>query len=334
MKLSNLINPREGYFIIPRPWRLWGLLIVGGLVFANARLYLFAMAALVAVIWGIWMFLKKRSLIIIPILLVGLIAVGLWGWTYYEMLSLKDYADTHRSELPTLVADGVYHGEAEGMRGAVKARVEVEGGRITDIAIRHVDSANVGETAARELSARIIATQDPNQDALVGATRSSAGILGAVENALWEGVHERPRLSIISSAIYWVAYNKFDIETLNALAILFIIGILVDYTWQSIGARGTGQSLNCMDCQTCVGVCPIKEAEGELFPMRLVLAARLGDYDKVERLSKYCVGCGKCTGKCPAGISAPSVIAGTLELLHGERSGFAPPTKPEQKAGA
>jgi uncharacterized protein with FMN-binding domain/ferredoxin len=333
MKLPNLINPEKGYFLIPRPWRLWGLLILGGVVFANARLYLFAMAALVAVIWGIWMFVKKHSFIIIPILLVGLIAVGLWGFTYYEMLGVKDFADTHRSEIPALVADGVYFGEAEGMRGPVKARVEVEDGRITDIAIRHVDSQNVGENAARELSARIIATQNPDQDALAGATRSSAGILGAVENALWEGVNSRPHLSFLSNIIYWVAYNKFDIETLNALAILFIIGILADYTWQSIGARGTGQSLNCMDCQTCVGVCPVKTAEGELFPMRLVLAARLGDYEKVERLSKYCVGCGKCTGKCPAGISAPAVIAGTLELLHSERTGYAPPAKPEQKVG-
>lgn len=324
MKSPKLFSLDKGFFLIPRPWRLWGLLLLGGLIFAGARLYLFGIAILIAVIWGIWMFLKKRSLIVLAILFVCAVAVGLYVYTFLEYQGLKDYADLHRSELPALVPDGDYEGEGEGMRGLVYATVTVKSGKITDIAIKHQDSASVGTTTANELVTRIIASQNPDQDALAGATRSSVGVLSAVENALWNGVQERPRMNPLADIIFWVANNKFDIETLNALAILFIIGFLVDYTWQSLGARGTGQSLNCMDCQTCVGVCPIKNAEGELFPMGLVLAARLGDYEKVERLSKYCVGCGKCTGKCPAGISAPSVIAGVLELRNHERAGLKP----------
>ena len=74
-----------------------------------------------------------------------------------------------------------------------------------------------------------------------------------------------------------------------------------------------------MDCQTCVGTCPVKRAEGRLFPMEMVLRARLGDYDTVMSLSKYCVGCARCAAKCPAGISAPSVASAVAAYLRRQK---------------
>ena len=97
--------------------------------------------------------------------------------------------------------------------------------------------------------------------------------------------------------------------TFNALAILFCIVLVFDYTMQPVLVKGTGQALNCYNCQTCVGVCPVKIIDGEPYPMTMILAARLGDYEKAKYLSKFCVACSRCAGKCPVGDSRPSIAA-------------------------
>jgi len=78
---------------------------------------------------------------------------------------------------------------------------------------------------------------------------------------------------------------------------------------------GTGQALNCYNCQTCVGVCPVKIVDGEPYPMTMILATRLGDYEKVKRLAKYCVACSRCAGKCPVGDSGPSIAAAAISYM-------------------
>ena len=45
----------------------------------------------------------------------------------------------------------------------------------------------------------------------------------------------------------------------------------------------------------------------------------LGNFEHVRELAKYCVGCGQCAAKCPAGLSGPSVAAGAIEVLNIER---------------
>ena len=102
---------------------------------------------------------------------------------------------------------------------------------------------------------------------------------------------------------------RLDLPTFNALAILFCIVLVFDYTMQPVLVKGTGQALNCYNCQTCVGVCPVKIIDGEPYPMTMILAARLGDYEKAKYLSKFCVACSRCAGKCPVGDSRPSIAA-------------------------
>jgi Fe-S oxidoreductase len=100
---------------------------------------------------------------------------------------------------------------------------------------------------------------------------------------------------------------------LNALAILFAVFMVFEYTLQSMLNPGTGRSINCYNCGSCVGVCPVKEVEGVQIPMGLVLLTRLGDYERVMELSKYCVGCGRCASKCPIGNSGPLVISAAFQ---------------------
>ena len=107
--------------------------------------------------------------------------------------------------------------------------------------------------------------------------------------------------------------------TWNTLAILFSIILVFDYSLQPALVKGTGQALNCYNCQTCVGVCPVKIVDGEPYPMTMILAARLGDYDKVLKLSKYCVACSRCAGKCPVGDSGPSIASAAVSYLRKEK---------------
>ncbi len=81
--------------------------------------------------------------------------------------------------------DGVYTGSAQGYGGAVSVRVTVEGGCITGIEILSAG----GETAsffnrAMGVVEAVLARQTWEVDAVSGATYSSKGILGAIENAL------------------------------------------------------------------------------------------------------------------------------------------------------
>jgi ferredoxin len=160
---------------------------------------------------------------------------------------------------------------------------------------------------------------DLDVDAVTGATVVSYGTINATRDAVWKGVVDAPKLSPISKVTLWFTSLRFQRVTIHSLAVLFIVVLLFDYTIQAALVEGTGQSLNCMDCQTCVGACPVKRAEGKLFPMEMVLRARLGDYETVARLMQYCVGCSKCAAKCPAGISAPSVAAAVAQYLRKQK---------------
>ncbi len=100
-----------------------------------------------------------------------------------ELLTAKDEPDLEQAE--GHYPDGVYTGSARGYGGTVTVQVTVQGGQITEVTIRSAS----GETdaffnRAMGVVPQVLQRQIWEVDTVSGATYSSRGILGAVENAL------------------------------------------------------------------------------------------------------------------------------------------------------
>ena len=84
------------------------------------------------------------------------------------------------------IADGTYQGSAQGYGGQITVNVNVEGGTIKSIDIVSAPGeTDPYFTKAKDVIDKIIAAQSTKVDAISGATFSSTGIIGAVENALY-----------------------------------------------------------------------------------------------------------------------------------------------------
>ena len=94
--------------------------------------------------------------------------------------------DVEPEELPQgPYTDGVYTGSSQGYGGLVTVQVTVENGRIADIEILSAPGETEPYiTLARTIIGVVIDQQTWEVDAVSGATYSSRGILGAVQNAL------------------------------------------------------------------------------------------------------------------------------------------------------
>ena len=176
--------------------------------------------------------------------------------------------------------------------------------------------------AIETLPGIIASTRTLQVDAVSGATFTSAGVREAIHEALTQagGAGEQP---FYVEALQWLTKGEFSREMLFQLGIIFGVIFLMDFMLAGVIVRDTGESLNCYNCQACVGVCPVGRVEdGVPLPMTMVLETRLGNYARVEELAKYCVGCARCAARCPNGISAVSVagraIAAKRSIFRGK----------------
>jgi ferredoxin/uncharacterized protein with FMN-binding domain len=311
---------RFSHILSSRPWRFAMLAFVVALVFSGARLLTLSLLIVFLVIAAIHAF-RRNSIFLTSLIILCAVGLLLHIISMIDAGRMRSYMAAHTPPDPVFAEDGVYKGTGQGPRGLTNVHVAVQGGRIRHIILGdYLDAVSIDRESIDFVRNLILARNslDLNPD-LIDRTPAIRGFYDAVSNALWSADSEFPKVSSFTRLTYFFTNHSFSRFTFNALAIVFIVFLLFDYALQSVLRKDTGQSLVCYNCQTCVGACPVKMVEGVPYPMTMVLETRLGNYPHVVELARYCVGCGRCAGKCPAGISAPRLAAAAVSLVAHEK---------------
>lgn len=93
-----------------------------------------------------------------------------------------------------------------------------------------------------------------------------------------------------------------------------------DFLGQVLATRGGERVMDCYQCGTCSGSCPVF-TEMKYGPRQIMHMIHLGLEDKVLPSPDiwYCVSCYSCASRCPRGIEIADVMAAlrSLALLKG-----------------
>lgn len=295
-----------------RSFRLIVLVAFFAAFFAHARFLLFV-AIGVAIFASALRHFSWGKKVLDVLIFIALLALVVQLLAYKQSADVrKFFADNSPVRLEE-VPDGTYAGEALGANGNISVRVEIKNHRFENLEIlSHREPVFIFDEAIKNLpSLKSTELSDYYPLAFRGWI-SVDGLRSAIEKAILSKHPEFPKLPKWASFIFKLTAHRPDKIALNAFFVLFIVFLGFDYALGPVLFPSTGQSLSCYNCQACVGVCPIKDVNGLPFPITLVTEARLGRFDVVKELAKFCVACGKCAGKCPVGNSAPSIAAAAV----------------------
>jgi ferredoxin/uncharacterized protein with FMN-binding domain len=319
---------RFSQLVSSRPWRFAILAFAVALIFSGARLLTLSLL-IIFLILAAFHARRKNSLFLTSLIVLCAAGLLLHIVSMIDTGRVRSYMESHTPPDPASARDGIFQGTGQGPRGATTVYVKVQDGKIRDITLGdYLDAISIDQESIDFVRGLILDRNslDLNPD-LIDRTPAVRGFYDAVSNALWSADPGLPGVSRVTRLTYYFTRHSFSRFTFNALAIVFIVFLLFDYALQSILRKDTGQSLVCYNCQTCVGACPVKMVEGVPYPMTMVLETRLGNYPRVVELAHYCVGCGRCAGKCPAGISAPRLAAAAASLAAREKEMLADGTE-------
>jgi len=279
-----------------------------------------------------WRYARKRMPFAPAVVAVVVVGGGLFLLAQVDLWQTRTAFDEfRRTELAgefSFERGHPYRGTSWGLRGPVVVDVRFQDNRIWDdpdtdgvdgiTVVRHSDSVSVGRQAMAEMARRIRRSNVANLnigdvDAVSGATYSSLALREAVVEAIWNEKATR-RLNPVSRAVLWAVGTDLSRFVFSASAVVFIIGLLFEFCLGPFLRREAGVTLPCYNCQTCVGVCPIKMVEGVPYPMTMILETRVGNYERAAELAHYCVGCSRCASRCPVGLSGALVASRALQL--------------------
>lgn len=306
--------------LLSRPVRLSLMAAAIGIIFPEVRLSAFALVYAVVLYYSFKSYRSDNTPYFYAIVTISTLGIMVHAYSYSNYLQVRRYMEEHSLLSLEMVSDGEYVGSGQGLRGPIKLKVSVRNHTIDQVELLHYQDIVNGldEIGTRIGGGDIYLNEDLPKTAF-GIIKTASGYQSAVLDALWQGVDERPALSPITQFTYSLLENRFGRITFNSMAIIFIIILAFDFFLQPVLTKDTGQSLNCYNCQVCVGACPVKMVEGKPFPMTMVLMARLGEYEKVASMARYCVGCGRCAAKCPIGNSSPLVAAACVVAARNKR---------------
>lgn len=94
-------------------------------------------------------------------------------------------------------------------------------------------------------------------------------------------------------------------EAFYAACILFPMAVL-GWLVVRLVLRGSSQVLLCMECEQCMGRCPLVTRKGPDFPgpRGIMVAAKAGRLQKAaEGGALACTNCGLCEKACPRGLA-------------------------------
>jgi len=88
--------------------------------------------------------------------------------------------------------------------------------------------------------------------------------------------------------------------------VIIPVGFLI-YLVASLVFKNSSQVIMCMECEQCMGVCPVLKKNGGVFPgpKGIMVAAKSGKVNEaIQNGALMCTNCGLCERACPRGLSA------------------------------